>query len=424
MGLKLIYVVLDGAADRPQDSPTSYEAAETPNLDELARRGICGAVYTIGKGIAPESDTAVLSILGYDPHRYYTGRGPLEALGLGIRIKEGREIAFRANFATIDENTGRLIDRRCGRDIASEEARELAKSLDGMELGLHEGYVRVLATIGHRAVVIIGSEKYNLSDKVTNTDPAYVRVGDISVAAKEFRPYIKECRPLEETDEARRAAELVNVFSRKAMELLKDHPINKRREAEGRLKANAILLRDCGGRLPKVVPISEVFNRRFAAITEMPVEKGIARLLGMDIGEVPPPSADKKKDYELRLDVALRLLRRNDAVYVHLKGPDEPGHDGDFKRKVKAIEMIDKHFIGPLLERIDLSEYCLLITSDHATPWRLRTHTDDPVPVIFVSPNTEPDSVTRISERECIERGSLGVIDHGWELLPTVLRMC
>ncbi len=422
--MKLLYIVLDGAADRVQDSPTSYEAAKTPVLDYLAKIGICGMMYTIGKGIAPESDTAVLSILGYDPHKCYTGRGPLEALGAGIRIREGYEVAFRANFATIDEATGKIIDRRCGRDLSNTEAKLLAKALDGMDLGLYEGYARVAATIGHRAIVVIGSRSFELSDKVSNTDPAYSKVGTISIAIREFRPYITKCKPLDESIEARRTAELVNRFTSLAIEKLKEHEVNKEREAKGKLKANVILLRDAGGSLPKVEPISKRYNRRFAALTEMPVEKGIATLLGMTVAEVPPPTDDKRNDYLLRLKTVLKLIKTHDAVYVHLKGPDEPGHDKDLKRKAQAIELIDLYFMKPLIEEINLKETCLLITSDHATPWTVGAHTDDPVPVILVSPKIKPDGVDRVSEKLCLEKGGLGLIEHGWDLLPKVFELC
>ncbi len=418
--MKLVYLVLDGVADRPQDYTTSLEKAETPALDSIARSSKCGMMYTIGKGIAPESDAAVFSILGYDPHKEYTGRGPIEAVGAGLGLKEGYEVAFRANFATVDPATLRLIDRRCGRSLESEEAKELAAALDGMELGAYEGYARVVATVGHRAVVIIGSRKYRLSDQVSNTDPAYEKKGYISIAKKEFEPYIAEAKPLEDTEEARRTAELVNIFTRKAVEILDKHPVNEKRRREGKPPANAIIMRDSGGRLPRVKPIKELFGRSFGAVAEMPVEIGIARILGMDVANVPPPSEDKEKDYEERLTATLSLLEKNDVVYVHLKGPDEPGHDGDFDRKVRAIELIDKYFVTPLLDEINPEETAILVTADHATPWTVKAHTDDPVPVALMVYGVAPDkNIKQFSERRCA-RGSLGIIEHGWLLLPKV----
>jgi phosphoglycerate mutase (EC 5.4.2.1) len=155
--MKLLFLVLDGAADRPNErGETPLSMAKKPNLDSLSVKGALGFHYPLGVGRAPESDAAVLSILGYDPDKYYTGRGPLEALGVGYSIREGVEVAFRANFATIDPESRVIIDRRVGRSLESWEARELAKAVDGMELGGGLGYARVIATIGHRAVVVIG----------------------------------------------------------------------------------------------------------------------------------------------------------------------------------------------------------------------------------------------------------------------------
>ncbi len=418
--MKILYLVLDGAADSLEDPKTSYELAEKPGLDKLAKMGVCGLMYPIGKGVAPESDSAVFSILGYDPHKEYTGRGPIEALGAGIRIKEGYEVAFRANFATVKDATRILVDRRVGRNLRSDEAKKLARTLDNMELGLYDGYARVIATVGHRAVVVIGSRKYRLSGNVSNTDPAYEKRGKISVAKPSYKMVIEECKPLDNSEEAKRTAELVNIFTERVIELLNEHPVNLARERKGFLKANAILLRDSGDALPKVPSFKEKFGLKAAAVAEMPVEIGIARLLGMDIASVPPPTQDKKTDYAIRLDATFKLLKENDLAYVHLKGPDEPGHDGDLNAKVKAIEDIDKYYVQPFLEKADLENTAILITSDHATPPSKKAHTGDPVPVIFYAPGLQPDDVEKVSEKEC-GRGRLGTISHGWELLPKIL---
>ena len=418
--MKLIYLVLDGAADSLKDNVTSYELAKTPNLDRITSMGKCGMMYTIGKDIAPESDAAVFSILSYDPHKSYTGRGPIEALGAGLKINEGYEVAFRANFATVEDKSFKLIDRRVGRSLLSEEAKELAKTIDNLDLEKYDGYARVVATIGHRAVVVIGSKSHRLSDNVGNTDPAYDKLGKISVAKKKYEKVISECKPLDDTEEARITAELVNIFTRKVIEILDDHKVNVRRSSEGKLKANAILLRDGGGSLPRVKKIYEKFGLSFGAIAEMPVEIGIARLLGMDIEKVPPPTEDKKKDYAIRLNATFEVLKKRDAVYVHLKGPDEPGHDGDIKRKVKAIELIDEYYVKLLLEKIDLKSTVILVTSDHATPPSLKAHSGDPVPVVLYVPSIEGDPVSKITEKKCL-KGSLGIIEHGWLLLPKVV---
>lgn len=420
--MKLVYLVLDGVADRPGDGPTSLELSSHPALDELARRSKAGLMYTIGRGVAPESDAAVISILGYNPHEEYTGRGPLEAMGAGLSIREGYEVAFRANFATIDPDTKRIVDRRCGRSLTSEEARELARALDGVELGVYDAYARVVATVGHRAVVVIGSRSFRLSDAVENTDPAYSKQGYVSVAKPTFEPFVARAKPLEDTEEARRTAELVNAFTELSISILRDHPVNIKRAKEGKPPANAILLRDSGGRLPRLQPISEKFGLKFGAVAEMPVEIGIARVLKMDVEAVPPPAGDKKSDYKVRFEATKKLLERNDAVYVHLKGPDEPGHDGDLKAKVESIEAIDTYYVSPLLDLIKGEDVAVIVTADHATPYTRKSHTDDPVPLILYSPRLRGDGIERFTEGEC-SKGSLGVFQHGWEMLPKVLEV-
>ncbi len=414
--VKLVYLVLDGAADDPSASETPLMAADTPGLDELARNARMGLHYSIALGVAPESDAAVLSLLGYDPEKHYTGRGPLEALGAGIRIRENYEVAFRANFATVDESTLELVDRRVGRSLTSEEAKLLAEAVDGIELDGGRGYARVRATIGHRAVVVLGHREHRLSGEVDNTDPAYVRKGKISEAVPNPPRRVREARPLEETEEARLAARLANEFTWKAHEVLKNHPVNLERARRGLLKANIILLRDAGSQPPKLKPLHQVFSARFAAITEMPVEKGIAIAAGMYPAEALL-AGSKEERLTDRLRLTLKLLESYDAVYVHLKGPDEPGHDGDFEGKVREIELIDRHYVQPLLDRVDLDQVAFLVTSDHATPWRLRAHSGDPIPFMVSWRGLAPDGLQGFNEKAAA-KGSLGVLSHGWQLLP------
>ena len=417
---KLLYLVLDGMADSITDEKTSLEIAYKPGLDYVAEHGICGLMYPISRGVAPESDAAVISILSYNPHRYYTGRGPLEALGANMRFKEEIEVAFRANFATVDPQTLKIIDRRAGRGLRTEEAKKLAKAIDGLELK-YNSYAKVKATVGHRAVVIIGSKSYKLSPMVDNTDPAYGRKGLISVAVKHYSPYIKQVKPLEETLEAKITAEIVNEFTRKTVEILDKHSVNIERRKRGLLPANVILLRDAGNKLPKATPLPEKFNIKFALLAEMPVELGIGRAFGAHVEEVPLPTGNPKKDYEVRLEKTLKLLRNFNIVYVHLKGPDEPGHDGNLELKKRKIEEIDKYFVRPFLKNIS-KEIAVMVTADHATPPSAKAHTGDPVPVAIMCSSLEPDSVKKFTEKECT-KGKLGVIEHGWELLPRILEI-
>lgn len=418
MRYKLLYLVIDGASDSLSDPVTTLECAVKPGLDKVAKLGICGLMYTVEKGIAPESDEAVISILGYNPHEVYTGRGPLEALGAGLSIREGYEIAFRANFATIDPSSMRIIDRRVGRSLSTSEARELAKALEFIELGVHDGYAKTIATIGHRAVVVIGSRSKKLSPLVSNNDPAYIRKGLVSIAVENPGKYVEPVKPLDDTEESRITAELANKYFEIATKILNDHPVNKNRLARGLPPGNAILLRDAGGSLPKATPLPLRYNAKFAVLAEMPVEIGIGRAFGAEVVQLDPPTGDPRVDYEKRLETTIKAIEEHDIVYVHLKGPDEPGHDGDKELKKKRIEEIDRYFVQPLLDYLD--RIALIITSDHATPPSKKAHSDDPVPVVFYKPGIEPDSVDAFAERKC-RNGALGLIKHGWELLPLII---
>ncbi len=415
---KLLFLVLDGAADRPEPgSETPLEVASKPGIDSIARRSRCGLMYVLGRGRAPESDAAVMALLGHDPDEYYPGRGAVEALGAGVELGEG-DVAFRANFATVDPRTLRIVDRRAGRDVSPEEASDLAAALDGLELdGVR---VRVRPTLGHRAVVVFSPRSGRLSPSVGNTDPAYVRSGRISVAVPKPGDSIVPCEPLSRDPAAEATAAAANEFTRRAVEILDSHPVNRIRRDRGSLPANAILLRDAGGAPRTLSPIWGSRGLRFGAVAEMPVEVGVARLLGMEVAQVPPPTGDLRADAPSRLEATLRLLNSVDGVYVHLKGPDEPGHDGNFSKKVAAIEAIDSAFVSPLLGELDPSEVGLVVTSDHATPWRLRSHSDDPVPVALTAPGSGGDGVDSFDE-VCCGRGSLGVIDHARRLLPEAL---
>ncbi len=424
MRTRVVYLVLDGAAGNPSLGATAFMRAQKPGLDRIAREGVCGLAYTIARGVAPESDAAVLSILGYDPDKYYPGRGPLEALGAGMELGEG-QIALRGNFATVEPGTGRILDRRVGRSLGDEEGRELAASLDGMELDSGRGRAWVRHTVSHRLVVVMEHEE-PLSPLITNTDPAYERRGLLSEALPNPPSTIQEARPMVDDPRAALAARLVNEFTRRALELLRDHPVNLRRRAQGRLEANAVLLRDAGAK-PKGLPPFQEYHRLWGpatAVVEMPVEKGIARLLGMEVIELRPPRGDPGKVYRERLESTLEALRGSALVYVHLKGPDEPGHDGNADVKSRIIGDIDEHFVRPLIEEsLRRSEpFAIAVTSDHATPCPLKAHSGDPVPLAVWHPSIEGDTVQGFTEGECA-RGSLGVVERGHEILPRVMNV-
>lgn len=420
--LKLIYIAIDGMGDLPiaeLGNRTPLEAAKTPNMDFLANNGKTGLMYTVRRGVAPESDVAVISLLGYDPFEYSPGRGIIEAVGADLNVNDGN-LALRCNFATLGEGKT-IIDRRVKRTLTTEEATELSAATN-QEITLEScpSTFEFKNTLGHRAVLVLRSKEKGLSSKITNSDPAYTYVNGIGIAAPNVEMILKESTPLDDSEEARNSANLVNEFIKKTHELWENHAVNKKRAAEGKLKANCVLTRDAGSQLPKFFNINERYNVNFAALADMQAEKGIAHLAGMQAALLPPPTGNLEKDCEIRVKKLLEVLPNHDCFYIHLKGPDEPGHDGNCIRKTDIITAIDQHFFGRLLKEISLKDHIFCVTSDHATPCDLKVHSDTPVPLLISGGNVTDENVGKFSERNC-ENGSLGVIERGCELMPKLM---
>jgi 2,3-bisphosphoglycerate-independent phosphoglycerate mutase len=201
--------------------------------------------------------------------------------------------------------------------------------------------------------------------------------------------------------------------------VLKGHPINAKRVSAGKPPANAVLSRDAGSRLPKFKPVTEKYGLEFASMVEMPVERGIALLCGMDLVELPKPSGDLRTDYKKRAEMACELAEVYDVVYIHIKGPDEPAHDGDCEAKKKAIELIDAHFFKNL--KVDLKNVAVAVAADHSTPCTLKSHSDDPVPFMVSGCGIKGDGTQAFGEREC-SKGSLGIM-NGQELLRQIFSL-
>ncbi len=423
---KILYIVLDGLGDLPIPqigNKTPLEAAATPNMDMLAEKARMGCVYTVGKGIAPESDIAVISILGYDAHKYYTGRGPLESYAEGLKVEDG-DLAFRVNFATMeDESSDRIKDRRVGRNLSTEEAAALSYEINN-NVKLKESASFIFKnTIGHRGVLVIYAGKNRiLSGDITNTDPAYAKEGAFGIALPKFEKVLGKARPVEgkENDPTcYLSAELINEFTEKSRVVLNNSQVNKKRIDKGKLPANVILSRDAGSNLPKFPKIGELYNLRFGCFVEMPVEKGIALLTGMEVVDIPPPSGNIEKDYILRAKKVKRAIKIYDGLYIHIKGPDEPAHDGDIKGKIASIEAIDKFFFGKLIPDINLEDVVIAVTADHSTPCMTKAHTDDPVPFMLIKDAKKSDGMQNFSESNS-KKGSIGTI-NGIGIMPLLI---
>ena len=415
--IKIVYVLLDGVGDLPHpdiNNKTPLDNAKTPNLDLLTKNGKMGQVISVGKGIAPESDIAVFNMLGYRFHHAdYAGRGVIEAIGIGIDFKNG-DLALRGNFATLDEKNV-IVDRRAGRNIEKQDATGIAKEIEeNIKFSNPLVSVVVAPTIGHRVVIRIRDE-HHLSANISNTDPAYARVDGMGIA-KAVGDFLKieRCLPLDDTDSSLLTSNLVNEFTEQTLKIMKESKINKNRDEQNKKLLNSILLRDAGNKIPNVQYINEKYSMKFSCIVDMPVEIGISNILQMKAF-----SAGGLTDYEEKAKVAAKALDTENAIYVHLKGPDEFGHDGDAIGKMKNIEEIDERFFGTLLENIDKENVVIVISADHSTPCINKGHSDDPVPLLISGNKIKNDSTKRFTEHDS-KNGEIGLLD-GAQVIDTVL---
>ena len=408
MKKKIIYVLLDGIGDLPHpdlNGLTPLEAASTPNIDKIAKNGVSGEVTSVGKGIAPQSDIAVFNMLSYNfKDQDYVGRGVVECLGCNIDFKEGN-LALRGNFATIDQSK-RIIDRRAGRNISPSDANEVCNLIQEKVI-IKDIEFFIKPTIGHR--VIINFRKKDggkLGDNITNTDPAYDKINGIGIAKSSLDEiYIAESK--EKDSDSKQSAEIVNSFSNQVIAVLKDSKVNQRRISEGLLPINCILLRDAGNRYPHLQPINDKFKLNFASLVDMPVEIGISKILG-----IAPYDSGKSDEYELKSKILVDRINDHDFFYVHLKGPDEFGHDGNAVGKKNSIEEIDNLFFKSLMEKLNNfkdKDIIFIISGDHSTPCIKKAHTDDPIPLLVSGSNIENDGTLRFTE-EYASKGKIGKI--------------
>ncbi|RLE53644.1 MAG: 2,3-bisphosphoglycerate-independent phosphoglycerate mutase [Candidatus Methanomethylicota archaeon] len=401
--LKILLIIGDGMADRPINElnhKTPLEVANTPNMDEIARQGITGIMDVLDPGIPPGSAPAHLAILGYDPYKNYTGRGAFEALGIGLILSDG-DVAFRCNFATVDDDLV-VVDRRAGRYV--NEGDELAEALNGLKLSSAPDVEVIFKhSIEHRAVLVFRGK--NLSRMVTSTDPGKTGLK------------VLKAKPLTNDESSIRTAKALNEFTMKSHEILRNHPANKLRVSRGLLPANIILSRGAGT-LPKVQSIEKKFRIRSACIAGVALIKGVCKALGFEVLNVPGATGGLDSNLRAKAKAAIEAIEKYDFVLVSVKGTDAASHDGLLEEKIRMIEKVDE-MVGVILDRIDLESVCIAITADHATPISVRNHVGDPVPVAISSPTVIPDDVSSFSERASL-RGGLGRI-RGINLMPIML---
>lgn len=389
---KGLLVIQDGIGDRPIEvlgGKTPLEAASTPHMDALIGHGISGIMDIVAPGIKVGTDVGHLALFGQDISAGSYGRGPMEAAGVGIALEKG-DVAMRFNFATVDE-TFHVLDRRAGRIRAGTDL--LTASLN--EIRLEDG-VEVLfrPATEHRGVLVLRGNQ--LSDQISDSDP-----GDRD------RGRVQEVRPLIDHPDAHRTARLVNELVRKSYQVLQPHAVNRQRQNEGKPSANIILTRGAGAGRP-YINLSEKLGRKVACISGESTVLGIAHLSGADPIVTGSMTANLDTNLPEKASRAVEALRDYDLVYLHLKGCDIAGHDGQPELKKQFIEQTDK-MVGEIRRQVEGRNLYFAFAGDHSTPCALGEHSGDPVPVFLSGPDVRIDQVQKYGERPCAQ-GGLGRI--------------
>jgi 2,3-bisphosphoglycerate-independent phosphoglycerate mutase len=397
--MKILMLVLDGGGDL--GSKTPYETASKPAIDSLAARGTCGLldIFSVCHKGTAQSDLGYLNLLGFYSKETYPGRGYLEALGLGMEDICESDICIRGNFATLGAN-GNILDRRAGRDETGLE--ELAESIDGLEIDGVHFFVRKSA--GHRVVIILRplDEGVKISTELESNDPE-----EDDVPVRQFRP---------KKPEAKFTASVLNKFIFKTNKILSEDGIN----AERKFPANVILMRGFS-RKTEVETFRTRYNMRSCCIGGIPIIKGVATFLGMDIITVPGATGYPNTNLDGKFSRAADALKKYDFVLLHINGTDILSHDAKREEKARFIEKIDRK-LGEMLKTLDMKNTVVVVTSDHRTAsapdYKLYRHTCDPVPVMISGGGIKPGLARKFDEKACEKGFSI----KGNELIPFVLR--
>lgn len=405
---KILLIIFDGAADRPikeLEGETPLSASNIPNINELAREGVCGLQNALSKGEYPTSEEAHFSIFGYDPKEDLPGRGVLEALGLGVEVDK-KDLVLRVDFGTVDEGL-RVVDPRAG-NIKS--VKSFCRHIGEQKIGPFT--FKLYPGLAHRAVLVISGaavshEIHHHSTVVSDTDPHKAKGHQ-----KTHKVIIP--KPISGTVEAKMTAEALWEYQKKTHKILNEYIENKVRKGAGQLPANFLLTRGAGYKKE-----AELFHTRYglnaACIAGAPLYKGIGKFLGMDVVEVEGATGGTDTDVSAKVKKSLASLKSGyDFVFMHLKGADVVAEEeGDFRKKISFFEKADKAF-GPLLK----TDYIICVTGDHATPCILKDHSDDPVPILIFG--GEKDAVDRFNEKDC-QKGKLGHLT-GAEIMPKLIK--
>ena len=401
--MKYVLVLYDGMADYPVPAlggKTPMMCAKKPNMDYLAQRSEVGLIKTVADGLKPGSDVANMSVMGFDPMKFYTGRSPLEAASIGIDMKPS-DVSLRCNLVTLSEDDKpyeeKTIEDYCADDISTEEAEEIIKTIEE-ELGTDE--FKFYSGVSYRHCLIWANGTTDLGTMTAPHDITGKVITDYLSPAENAKPLIE--------------------MMKKSYDILKDHPVNIARKAQGKRPANSIWLWGEGTR-PAMQSFEEIFGIKGSVVSAVDLIKGIGDCAKMEVAEVEGATGYLDTNFEGKANAALDLLERNDLVYIHFEAPDECGHRNEPENKVKAIEMIDSRVLPILFDGLKkYDDYKIMILPDHPTPIVTRTHASDPVPYLIYHKNNEITGVDTINEETAKTTGNY--IDFGPSIMPHFLK--
>ncbi len=401
--MKYIVIIGDGMADRPVkelSGKTPLQVASIPNMDRLAREGIIGRIRTVPPGFHPGSDIANLNILGYSPGEFYSGRAPLEAASMGIRLKEG-DVAYRCNLVTLKYNkdkTKAVMDDYSSGHISSEEARSLVEELNG-EMGSEQ--IVFYPGVSYRHIMVWSDGALNME-----CTPPH------DITGKEIADYL----PVGDGEDILRGLMLQSAG------LLENHPVNRERINRGQKPANSIWLWGQGRKLA-LPTFREKYSLEGALVSAVDLMKGIGINAGFEILDVPGITGYLDTNYAGKAEAALKALERVDIAYIHVEAPDEAGHSGNFKDKIKALEDFDALVVGAVLEGIEsFGEYRILLLPDHATPIELKTHSEEPVPFVIFDSRMKRNNEGAVFDESITGRDNIIVFEEGHKLMDYFIR--
>ena len=398
--MKHLIILGDGMADWPVEAlggKTLLQYADTPHFDFLARNGRCGMLKTVPDGFHPGSEVANSSILGYDQHLVYEGRGPLEAASIGVELDDD-DLALRCNFVCLEGDL--LKNHSCGR-METEESDILIKYLGEH---LNSDRVHFYTGVQYRTLLVIKG-----GNKHIHCTPPH------DIPLQPWRDNLPRPipQPLPAREEGESTARLLIDLILKSQELLKEHPLNKERVAKGMDPANSIWPWG-GGYKPKMIPLTERFPiiKSGAVITAVDLIRGIGKYAGLRVIDVPGATGLWDTNYEGKAKAAIEALKTDDFVYVHVEASDEAGHDGDLELKLQCIENLDKRLVKPILDSLSdvRCPLSIALLPDHPTPVAHRTHTAEPIPFCIYTPGIEPDQVQTFDEVAC-QQGAYGLLE-------------